>query len=436
MRFTTDEIATITGGQRHGDSETVEDATIDSRSVQPGQLFVPVVAERDGHDFIDHALEAGAAAYLTERDDPGVGPAVVVESTEEALAALGMAARQRISGPVVGITGSVGKTSTKDMIAAIFAETGRPFAASVRNFNNELGVPLTLVNSPNGAELAVIEMGARGPGHIRELCIVAQPTIGVVTRVAAVHTSEFAGLDEIAATKGELVESLPESGTAILNADDGRVIKMATRTSATVVTYGRHGDWRAEHVELGDDLRARLRLVGPLGAVEVRLGVAGRHQADNAVGAAATAAAAGCSLEEIAAGLSGAALSPGRMQVHHLPGGGIVIDDTYNASPTSMIAALDALAAVPGRRHVAVLGPMAELGDLEEEGHAEVAAAAAERDVEVIAVGDAYGSASHRADSVAEAVDLVPPLDGSVAVLVKASRSAGLERVVAALLAR
>ncbi len=193
-----------------------------------GQLFVPIVAGRDGHEFVEAAMAAGAAAYLTARDSLG-GTAVVVDDTGRALLDAGRLARTRLAGPVVGITGSVGKTSAKDLLAAVLRRRLRT-TASERSFNNELGVPLTLLNAPDDAEVAVIEMGARGPGHIAALCSVAHPTIGLVTRIAPSHTEAFGSIEGIARAKGELVEALPADGTAVLNAFDERVAAMAART--------------------------------------------------------------------------------------------------------------------------------------------------------------------------------------------------------------
>ncbi len=265
MRFTTSELAEATGGDVFGRQAEVDGVAIDSRLVEPGQLFVPLVAERDGHDFIGTAIAAGAPAYFTS------GPieaatAILVEDTGAALTDLGAhAPRDRLGGSVVGITGSVGKTSLKDLLAAVSATTWRT-SASVGSFNNELGVPLTLANAPDDTELAIVEMGARGRGHVAMLCDVARPTVGVVTVVAGAHLEQFGSLDEVALAKGELVASLPAEGFAVLNADDARVAAMAGATSATVVTFGVHGgEVRAEDVELDDDLRAGFTLRSPWG---------------------------------------------------------------------------------------------------------------------------------------------------------------------------
>ncbi len=439
MRFETSEIADVTGGEVFGRDVTVDGVTIDSRAVQPGQLFVPIVAERDGHDFISAAVQAGAAAYLTA-GPLEAGTAVRVADTVLALTALGHHARGRLPERVVGITGSVGKTSLKDLLASVAGTTWRT-AASVGSFNNELGVPLTLANARDDTEVTVVEMGARGPGHISDLCAVARPTVGIVTVVAGAHLEMFGSLDGVAAAKSELVAALPASGTAVLNADDDRVAAMAGVTSATVVTFGvGSGEVRAEDITLDDDLRARFTLRSPWGTVAVHLGVAGEHQITNALGAAAAALTLGATPDAVADGLAQARLSAMRMDLVTLTSGVRVLDDAYNANPTSMAAGLRSVAALPASRRFAVLGTMAELGEGAAEGHARMAALAAELHVHLIAVGEErYGALG--ADLVADPAEAVARLAvlglarGDV-VLVKGSRSAGLDRVVAALRAR
>ena len=265
------EVAQVASGRLVGPDVEVSGISIDSRTVAQGELFVPVVAERDGHDFIDDALAAGAAAYLTAMPSRRA-TAVVVDDTADALAELGSYARSKFHGPVVGITGSVGKTSVKDMAAAAIG-ADRPTHASPMSFNNELGVPLTLANCPEDAEAVVVEMGARGMGHIAWLCSLAQPTVGVVTSVGAAHTELFGTVEAVAEAKGELVESLNASGVAVLNADQPLVAAMAGRTEATVLTFGRAaGDIRASGVSLDDGLCPRFRLETPNGRADVALG--------------------------------------------------------------------------------------------------------------------------------------------------------------------
>ncbi|WP_419845704.1 UDP-N-acetylmuramoyl-tripeptide--D-alanyl-D-alanine ligase [Candidatus Poriferisocius sp.] len=431
MKLSASEVALAVGGQLVGPDVVMAGASIDSRTVIPGELFVPVVAERDGHDFIDHAVAAGATAYLTSKSPQG-GTAVVVDDTAKALAELGRHARNQFDGPVVGITGSVGKTSVKDMAAAAIG-ADRPTHASPMSFNNELGVPLTLVNRPEGAEVVVVEMGARGVGHIAWLCTLGRPSVGVVTAVGAAHTELFGTVEAVAEAKGELVEALDRSGVAVLNADQPLVAAMAERTEADVLTFGRAGgDVRATDVNMDDGLRPQFRLETPSGQATVALAVCGEHMVDNALAAAAAALAVGVGVDEIAAGLEEARLAPWRMEVTTLASGGVLINDAYNANPMSMAAGLRSLAAVDRLRRVAVLGEMAELGDRAAAEHAAIGSLARELGIEVIPVATAEYGLAPVADADA-AVAALGPVDGDTAVLVKASRAVGLEAVAAAL---
>ncbi|HET6664697.1 MAG TPA: UDP-N-acetylmuramoyl-tripeptide--D-alanyl-D-alanine ligase [Acidimicrobiales bacterium] len=433
MELSTNEIAKATGGVVSGPDVGVSGATIDSRHVARGQLFVPVVAARDGHDFVADAIAAGAAAYLTSRGplDGVDATAVEVDDTVAALGAVGRHARTRLPDRVVGITGSVGKTSVKDLLAVALAARWRT-SSSVGSFNNELGVPLTLVNAAGDTEALVVELGARGLGHIAALCALAAPTVGVVTRVAAVHTETFGTLEEVASAKGELVEALPDNGHAVLNAGDPLVVAMASRTSAEIVTFGGGGDVRAESVALDDELRPSFRLVSPWGTAAVRLGVRGEHMIDNALAAASAALVCHVSLDAVAAALETAVLSRWRMDLVRLGSGALVVNDAYNANPTSMAAALRSLVRLPARRRVAVLGLMAELGSSSDDEHRAVGATARELGVEVIGVGvPAYGGTT--VGGVAEVPAALGPLGDGDAVLLKGSRVAGLERLMALL---
>ena len=439
MRWTLDEIAAVIGGRLHGDGSTVVDGvTQDSRDVRPGMLFVPLVAERDGHDFIGDAVAAGASAYLTarERSVPGAA-AVRVDDTMAALAALGREARRRLGAvPVVGITGSVGKTTTKDLLAAVLGRDRRVWA-STRSFNNEIGVPITLLSAPAGTETLVVEMGSRGPGHIAELCRIARPTMGVVTTVGLSHTSELGSLAAVVSAKQELVESLPAAaggGVAFLNAGVPEVAAMAAATEARVVTFGDGGEVSAQSLEVDDELTPRFVLHSPGGKIGVELGARGVHSVDNALAAAAVGLELGVSPEDVAAGLATPALSPLRMEVVRAPEGARLVNDSYNANPLSMRAALHALAALPARRRIAVLGTMAELGDFEADEHAAAASLAARLGITVVAV-DAPGYSAGEgvvveAAGIDAALAALPTLGAGDAVLVKGSRVAGLERLV------
>ena len=431
MRLRATEVADATGGTVSGPEVTVDGARIDSRLVRGGELFVALRAERDGHDYVDAALDAGAAACLVERP-AGRGTSIVVEDTFVALTQLATRMRDRLPDRVVGITGSVGKTSTKDLLAAALGRRYR-VSASAKSFNNELGVPLTVLDTPHDAEAVVIEMGARGRGHIASLCAVARPLVGVVTTVGLSHSEFFGSIDDVAVAKAELVEALPAHGTAVLNAEAPLVAAMATRTDARVLTFGlAAGDVRAEDIRLDDDLRPTFRLRTPWGDAGVELQVRGHHQIGNALAAAGAALACDADLEAVAAGLGDAELSPWRMELHRAPSGALILNDTYNANPLSMEAALRALAELPARRRTAVLGIMAELGDVGPSEHARMAALAAALGIRVIAVhAPDYGSET--VDDAGEAMERLGPVTEGDAVLVKGSRAAALEIVAGTL---
>jgi UDP-N-acetylmuramoyl-tripeptide--D-alanyl-D-alanine ligase len=346
-----------------------------------------------------------------------------------ALAGVGRLARAALgSAAVVGITGSVGKTSVKDLLAAALAPSRR-VAASERSFNNELGVPLTLACAPDGVDVVVVEMGARGIGHVARLCEIASPTVGVVTRVAPAHTEAFGSIEGVARAKGELVEALPADGTAVLSHEDPRVAAMAERTRARVVTFGEGGDVRAVWLELDDRLRPTFTLVSPWGNAVVELPVSGRHQVANALAAAAAALALGVEPAAVADGLGRARLSPWRMELVVAPSGARILNDAYNANPASLRAALESLAGLPADRRTAVLGVMAELGKRSDADHAEIGELARELGIRTIAVAaPAYG-ADIDVDDLDQALDALGPLAAADAVLLKGSRVAGLERL-------
>lgn len=433
MRFQVTELARVLGAEQVGPAvDTVAGLATDSRTVVAGQLFAAVRAERDGHDFVAAAAAAGAAAALVEHPVEGV-PCLVVPDVPDALAALAARARASMPDRVIGVTGSVGKTTTKDLLASVLAEEFVT-AASERSFNNELGVPLTLCNAPDDVQAVVVEMGARGSGHIRLLCEMARPTIGVVTTVQAVHTELMGGEQQIADAKAELIESLPAHGTAVLNASVPLVAAMATRTAAEVVTFGAGGDVTAEAVSVDDDLRPSFVLRSPWGHTAVTLGVRGVHNVDNALAAAAVALRCGLTPDQVAAGLATSQQSPWRMDLRTTARGARVLNDAYNAAPASMAAALRSLAALDASRRIAVLGQMAELGDRAPDEHRGVAELADELGIRLVAVDtELYGV--EPVPGVEGALEALGPLDAGDAVLVKASRVVGLERLAAALLA-
>ncbi|MGW7200386.1 UDP-N-acetylmuramoyl-tripeptide--D-alanyl-D-alanine ligase [Streptomyces chryseus] len=453
------EIAGITGGQSHDIPDSGLQVTgpvvIDSREVQPGSLFAAFAGEKvDGHDYAERAVAAGAAAVLATR--PVGVPAVVVDDVTEALGALARAVVERLGTKVVALTGSAGKTSTKDLIAQLLQHKA-PTVWTPGSLNNEIGLPLTALRATEETEHLVLEMGARGIGHIRYLTELTPPHIGLVLNVGTAHIGEFGGREQIAEAKGEMVEALPSAdagGVAVLNADDPLVRAMASRTKARVLLFGEDADAdvRAENVRLTGNGQPAFILHTPTGCSDVTMRLYGEHHVSNALAAAAVAHELGMSVDEIATALSEAGtLSRWRMEVTERPDGVTVVNDAYNANPESMRAALRALAAMgQGRRTWAVLGQMAELGDDSLAEHDAVGRLAVRLNVsKLVAVGGreaswlqlgAYNEGSWGEESVhvsdaQAAVDLLrSELRPGDVVLVKASRSVGLERVAQALL--
>jgi UDP-N-acetylmuramoyl-tripeptide--D-alanyl-D-alanine ligase len=447
-------IAEITGaslGPFTGPAALVRSVVIDSRQAGPGALFAALPGERvDGHDFAVAAVEKGAVAVLASR--PVGVPALITPDVPAALAALARAVTDAVPGlTIAGITGSVGKTTTKDLAAQLIERLG-PTVAPYGSFNNEIGHPLTVLRVTAETRYLVLELSARGAGHIAELCQIAPPRIGVVLCVGHAHTGEFGGLAGVARAKGELPAALPPDGVALLNADDPLVLAMAERTAARVVTFGVHATAtvRAVGVTLDGQGRAGFTLVTPQGSAPVRLHLVGAHNVVNALAAAALASELGMGAADIADGLSAAtSRSKWRMEVTERPDGVTVINDAYNANPEAMAAALETLAAVArGRRTFAVLGVMNELGDESAQWHEQVGGLAARAGVAgLIVVGEEAapmlsGAKAERSwhgeligvpdagSAVAALGNLLAPGD---VVLVKASRAERLERVALAL---
>jgi UDP-N-acetylmuramoyl-tripeptide--D-alanyl-D-alanine ligase len=455
------EVAQATGGTLYDTPDPQAPVTgpvvHDSRQVRPGSLFVAVAGERvDGHDYAAGAIADGAVAVLASR--PVGVPAVVVEDVLEALARLAREVTARADATVVGLTGSAGKTSTKDLIAQLLAKVGSTVFTE-GSFNNEIGFPITALRVAESTRFLVLEMGARGKGHIAELTAITPPRIGLVLNVGTAHIGEFGGRDAIAEAKGELVEALPAEGVAVLNVDDPLVRAMASRTKARVVWFGEseQAQIRAQDVRLDDSGRARFTLITPGGSAPVALRLYGEHHVSNALAAAAVAVECGLGVAETAAALSEAGnLSRWRMELTDRPDGVTVINDAYNANPDSMRAALRALAAIGGRgpearRTWAVLGEMRELGEDSLDEHDAVGRLAVRLNITtLVAVGGREAACmelgARNEGSWGEESVLVSNVDAAIGllreqvrpgdvVLVKASRSVGLERVAEALLA-
>ncbi|MFI9560308.1 UDP-N-acetylmuramoyl-tripeptide--D-alanyl-D-alanine ligase [Nonomuraea endophytica] len=454
--MTLDTIAQVVGARPHDvlDPKVLVTAAsaVDSREVVPGGLFVATAgAHVDGHDYAAAAIAAGAVAVLASR--PVGVPALVVEDVQLAIGLLAKHVLEHISPAVIGLTGSVGKTTTKDLLAQVL-ERHAATVATDRSFNNELGLPLTVLRADATTRYLVLEMGAGRKGDLTYLTGLAPPQVGLVLNVGTAHVERLGtGPADIAEAKGELVEALPADGFALLNADDRYVMSMAVRTKAQIMLYGRppEAHVRAENVRMADRARAAFTLVTPSGRAPVELDLIGEHQVSNALAAAAVATALGLGAAEIAAGLNAARRrSAGRLEIVERPDGITVVNDAYNASPESMRAGLRAVKALAGaRRTVAVLGAMGQQADASRARHAEIGRLVAELRYDVlIAVGAGdplamaeaaessdQGVAVHTADDVADALRLATALlePGDV-VFVKASSEIGLGALAQAIL--
>jgi len=428
-----------TGGER------LRRVVVDSRQVRRGDLFVALPGERrDGQEFVLDAVAAGAGGLLVRELSPEVPDGVAVFAVDDTLAALQRLAagrRDRRHARVIGVTGSVGKTTTKEIVAAVLGARYRVLKNEA-NYNNEIGLPLTLLRLTQRHQRAVLEMGMYALGEIRTLCEIARPEVGVVTNVGPSHLERLGSMEAIAAAKAELVESLPPQGYAILNADDPLVMTMAGRTRAQVLAYGASegADVRATDIESRGLEGVSFVLHWRGGSERVATRLPGRHIVSNALAAAAVGLADGMPLAEVAAALA-AAQVPLRLQVHRGRNGATILDDTYNASPASMAAALDLLAEIPGRR-IALLGDMAELGAASREGHLAMGRRAAETADIIHAVGEeaqliagaaregGHGDVHHWPSKERAAAAVAADLRPDDVVLLKASRAMAFETLL------
>ncbi len=434
LDWTLAEVAAATHGVVDGDaSMRIHSVSTDSRSVTSGALFVAIKGEHhDGHDFVATAIASGAVAGVVERGSAAnVVPRVEVENTTGALRDLAAARRSELDARVVAISGSTGKTSTKDLLAAALPGS----FASPRSFNNEVGVPLTVLSAADDTEILVVEVGSRGLGHIRWLAPAVLPDIAIITNLGLVHLETFGTRDALADGKFELIESLVEGGVAVLPDDEPRLVRPHP---GPTITFGRTPKAGVHVSDIAVDEQGRPRFVlhADGASAAVQLAMAGAHNAINAAAAAAAALVLGLDLEAIADGFATATAAPWRMEVHQ--GRITVVNDAYNANPDSVVAAMQTVAAMPGPR-IAVLGEMAELGPVTEEEHQRVGRIAADLGFDVITVGQDHGLAeaaggrnvAQQSDAAGIVRDQAKP--GAV-VLVKASRSVGLERLAAQLI--
>ena len=437
-----DTVATLTGGQHYGANAEVSSVVIDSRRVRDGSLFVALCGERvDGHDYLKQAAESGAVAALVGRQCDEL-PGVIVEDRQRALVELARDNRREFRKPLIALTGSSGKTSTKEMLAAILSQKATVLATS-GNHNNELGVPLTLLEISPQHAFAVVEMGAAKAGDIRYLCEFAQPDIAILTNAQAAHLQGFGSLDGVAKTKGEIFEALPPSGLAVINADDHYYPQWQAKAAHCRQCSFSLGSSAAD-VYASDILvtaeGSQFTLHCTAGQAKVALPISGQHMVANALAAAAAALEVGASLSQIAEGLNAVNGTAGRL-FSQCWGGVMVIDDSYNANPGSVRAAIDVLVAKPGKS-LLMLGAMAELGPDAATLHRDVAAYA--RDAGVVscafvgefadAMAEEFGDAGRAfADKQAMLGHLPTLLDNVSTVLVKGSRSSAMEEVVTAL---
>jgi UDP-N-acetylmuramoyl-tripeptide--D-alanyl-D-alanine ligase len=432
--------------RRVGEDVHFNGVSIDSRAIEAGQLFVALTGPRfDGHDYLDQVAAKGAVGALVEREVPGSTlPQLIVGDTRKALAQLGAMNRNAfVDKPVAAITGSSGKTTVKEMLASILRTRGTVLATK-GNLNNELGVPLTLLTLSPEFDAAVIELGANHVGEIALTVSLTKPHVSVLTNAGTAHVGEFGGPEKIVEAKGEIIEGLDSRGTAVLNRDDKAfpiwVARAGARKVLSFSTKSSEADLYAS--DLGIDARGcpTFTLHSPNGSAQVQLNLLGAHNVANALAAAAAAQALGVSLPGIVTGLNNVQPVKGRTVAQLATNGIRVIDDTYNANPTSVAAATDILTSFPGRK-VLVLGDIGELGDWAEQGHRDVGAYAAGKVDALYAVGPlmahavkAFGQHAHH---FANQADLIAALgaeqDKNTTILIKGSRSAAMENVVAAL---
>lgn len=440
------ELTTVLDARLVGDDRTFDGVSIDSRAIKPGQLFVALTGPRfDGHDYLEQVAAKGAVGALVEREIPDAAlPQLVVLDTRKALAQLGALNRNAfVDRPVAAITGSSGKTTVKEMLASVMRTRG-PVLATRGNLNNELGVPLTLLELAPEYSAAVIEMGASRVGEIAFTVSLTKPHVALITNAGTAHVGEFGGPDKIVEAKGEILEGLDSFGVAVLNKEDKAFPIWAARAGdRRIVSFAiadQSADFHAQELSLDARGCPGFILNSPVGSAAVQLNLLGTHNVANALAAAAAGHAMGVDLNGIVAGLNAVQPVKGRTVAQLGLNGVRVIDDTYNANPSSINAAVDILTGFSGRT-VLVLGDIGELGDWAEQGHRDVGAYASGKVSALYAVGPlmahAVSAFGEHARHFANQTDLIAALgaeqDPQTTILIKGSRSAAMENVVAAL---
>jgi UDP-N-acetylmuramoyl-tripeptide--D-alanyl-D-alanine ligase len=446
MKRTLQDFALACGGRLHGTDQSYAGVSTDTRTIGTGELFVALHGPNfDGNEFVGAAVAAGAAGAVVDSERRESISQIVVGDTQKAIEAASRRWRAMLTMPVVGVAGSNGKTTVKEMIAAILSQAGNTLATR-GNFNNHIGVPLTLFRLEAQHRFAVIEIGTNHLGEVAALVDIAKPTVGIITNAGAEHLEGFGSMETVARAEGEMVEGLDASGTAVINADDEFADLWRGMTRAKVVTFGVRNDADFTASGLRTDVGpqgfvTRFKLTCPAGSTDVELALAGEHNVVNALGAAATAVSAGATLKHVAAGLATMRAVKGRLQFKTAKSGAWIIDDTYNANPSSMRAGIDVLASLEGRKW-AVLGDMGELGDFADSSHVEIGEYARAHGVEqLFATGQlmqltvkSFGANGQWfADWETMAKAIAAQSDAGVRMLIKGSRSNRLERVVAAL---
>lgn len=447
MKRTLNDFARACGGTLRGADRDYRGVSSDTRTLAPGDLFIALRGPRyNANEFVGAALAAGAAGALVDAAQTAAIAQIIVPDTQAALEKAARAWRAQFSIPVVAVAGSNGKTTAKEMTASILGAAGECMATR-GNLNNHIGVPLTLLRLEPAHRYAVIEMGANRAGDVAALVEIGHPTVGLITNAGAEHLEGFGSIEGVARAEGEMVAGLEPGATAIINADDEFATLWRNSTAARIVTFGvlKTADFTATDVTTSvgaDGFLTKFNLVSPLGRAAIELHMGGAHNVMNALAAAAAATAAGAKLEHVASGLGAVRPVAGRLQFKMTPQGAWLIDDSYNANPSSVRAGIEVLAALDGRKWL-VLGDMAELGDFAASAHTDIGVFAREHGIEqLFATGElaaraveSFGSGGQwfaQVDALAEALHAAPP---GVRMLIKGSRVNRLERVVNALVA-